>query len=219
MSNSPYPRVSGAYTLTPAVLHLKDLVTNFEAAEILRQADEVSRYARPVTSPAREDRGSVDMGDGVRRGLNYGVVTGFSLQIAAPALWAFALGPLMRYMQTLCAGKLVWTGGDESLNINVVQPGVGGYEWHFDSTPMTAVLFLTNMPSDEGALLWRDPETDQVQRVTSVRGVIVAGDLSQVAHAVEPFNMLVRRSAPISYQIEGTDTTRADDYIYRGDTQ
>lgn len=68
--------------------------------------------------------------------------------------------------------------------VNLVSADVGGYEWHYDHNPITAIDYVTDHV-DEGELLY--VSEDGSHRAEQARaGRLVFGDLSQRPHAVAP---------------------------------
>ena len=107
------------------------------------------------------------------------------------------------------------------INLNTTLKGAR-YEWHVDSNPMTALLFVTtHEPSDGGQLLFRpDPqvrpgETWELQ-VSPKAGTLLVFDAREAAHVVTEVLAGRRISAPMNYYDAGMQERPADldGYLY-----
>jgi Rps23 Pro-64 3,4-dihydroxylase Tpa1-like proline 4-hydroxylase len=110
------------------------------------------------------------------------------------------------------------------VNINMQHPG-SRYEWHVDSNPLTAVLFVTSHDiMDGGALVFR-PDTgdrvtaetaDQELKIQPTSGTLVFFRAQRYAHQVEKFSSKYRISVPMNFFVSGIPQDRADvdKYLY-----
>lgn len=110
------------------------------------------------------------------------------------------------------------------VNINMQDSGCR-YEWHVDSNPLTAVLFVTSHDDvDGGALVFR-PDTggrvtnrtaDHELRIQPVSGKLVFFRAQRYAHHVEEFSSKYRISVPMNFFSSGCPQERGDvdGYLY-----
>lgn len=106
-----------------------------------------------------------------------------------------------------------------AININVLN-GVGArYEWHVDTNPLTALLFVTTHSEDDGGeLVFRLPEQDII--VHPKAGTLLLFDARNIPHTVMPLKYPHKRiSIPMNYYtidqtIEKVRPEDLDKYIY-----
>jgi hypothetical protein len=107
--------------------------------------------------------------------------------------------------------------------VNSIDPG-GRYEWHVDSNPLTALLFVTtHEPDSGGELVFRpDPRFDSAASwehvVTPVSGDLLVFDAREAAHGVMPLGgAQTRITVPMNYYLTGDAAVRPadlDGYLY-----
>lgn len=107
------------------------------------------------------------------------------------------------------------------ININTTLEG-SRYEWHVDSNPITALLFVTSHALEDGGQLVFRP--DPIARPTeewevSVRpqaGVLLIFDAREAAHVVTEVLRGTRISVPMNYYERGTldRPSDLDEYLY-----
>lgn len=207
---SPYPHVSG---LEPGVVHTFEMAAYGQLlAE--RLADWLGAM-RHVIAPARERHGSVLPGTtGMPAGLDYWVLDGTSPLLESLQLDAREV-MLDRIERVLGLKLALLAEPDQRVNVNLLTPGPrSGYEWHYDPNPITAVLFLTDMPPGQGELVYRDA-AGQLARVQPRRGRVAVGDFSQTLHGVRSFWAApLRLSVPFGYGVPGHTEAKGSEFLY-----
>lgn len=113
------------------------------------------------------------------------------------------------------------------LNVNVLPPG-SAYEWHVDTNPLTALLFVTDHPEGSGGeLVFRadpvtQPDRDRELRIHPVPGLLLIFDAREAAHAVMPVKGTERRiSVPMNFYQAHQSRERPrhlDRYLYGAHT-
>jgi hypothetical protein len=153
-----------------------------------------------------------------------GVVSGDVVEAELPWLMALYRGPILELANGLGLGRFT-TASDirSSVNINSVPRG-SRYEWHVDSNPLTALLFVTtHEPVEGGALVFRpdprrDPGASWENVVHPVSGELLIFDARRAAHAVTRLEGAeVRVVVPMNYYLDGEAVERPadlDDYLY-----
>lgn len=107
------------------------------------------------------------------------------------------------------------------ININTTPVGAR-YEWHVDSNPLTALLFVTtHAPSDGGQLLFRpDPQARPTEswelQVSPSAGTLLIFDAREAAHVVTQLTSGLRISVPMNYYFAGREERPEDldGYLY-----
>ncbi|MGH3549892.1 MAG: 2OG-Fe(II) oxygenase [Pseudonocardiaceae bacterium] len=116
------------------------------------------------------------------------------------------------------------TDSRAGVNINLQHSG-SRYEWHVDSNPLTAVLFVTSHDSmDGGALAFRPDTGERVTAETAdhelmihpVSGTLIFFRAQRYAHQVTEFSSKYRIGVPMNFFISGIPQDRADvdEYLY-----
>jgi hypothetical protein len=103
-------------------------------------------------------------------------------------------------------------GWKQAININVLPQGSRGYEWHYDSTPITAVMFPLGI--QDGRFKYIEDGDFKVEGGSDVG--MIYGDLSQIPHAVGPvLRAPVRISIPMAFAVPGAAPKAAESsYIF-----
>jgi hypothetical protein len=189
--------------------------------------DQVLACARAHSSWQKLDGSSVtsrevDFGEhGVSE---VGVVPGDVVEAELPGLVDLYRGPILDLANSLGLGRFT-TALDtrSSVNINSLPRG-SRYEWHVDSNPLTALLFVTtHEPVEGGALVFRpdprrDPDATWEHVVHPVSGDLLIFDARRAAHAVTRLEGAeVRVVVPMNYYLEGEEVDRPADldvYLY-----
>ncbi|MQY22301.1 2OG-Fe(II) oxygenase [Nocardia macrotermitis] len=98
-----------------------------------------------------------------------------------------------------------------AVNVNILDPGGDGYEWHLDSNPVTALLFLSTHTEEDGGRLELRPTDREPLSVTPCAGTLAVFDARRCPHRVSPPTQGLRISAPMNYFITGQPRHRPDD--------
>ena len=112
----------------------------------------------------------------------------------------------------MVASQLIESG----VNLNVLSGPGGRYELHYDSNPLTGLLFVTNHDEASGGQL-QFKLNGQDLNLDPRRGTFVTFDARRLPHAVTPLTGdSLRITAPMNFYIEGEDQRPAglDDYLY-----
>lgn len=169
---------------------------------------------RHVIAPPSERHGSVPAPSGLPVGLDYWVLDG-----TAPALESLQQDAWdligARCSEALGLELARLDEPEQRVNVNLLLSGrSSGYELHYDPNPITAVLFLTEMPPGQGELVYVDAQ-GALQGIQPRRGLVAVGDFSQTLHAVSPFwSKPLRLSVPLGYGVPGHTTANGSDYLY-----
>ena len=156
--------------------------------------------------------------DLTKHGTNYTVVHGD--QIVRHLRWLDDLyrGPLLELVSDLLGLRLYPALSTKyGLNINTVDVEGAGYEWHFDSNPVTVVLFASSLPPRAGGqLLLKTTEGVDIS-IPPIKGfaVVFSGDVLE--HSVAPLRLeRVRISIPFSYFFDAKQlvSDELQDYLY-----
>lgn len=145
-----------------------------------------------------------------------GVVTGELIAEQLPWLDALYRHEFLSLVNTLVEGHYeVSADLRSSMNINTTPRG-SRYEWHVDSNPVTALLFVTShKPAEGGQLLFRpDPVTRPGEawelQISPQAGTLLIFDGREAAHVVTHLNMGLRLSIPMNYYLVGHQERPAD---------
>lgn len=194
---SPYPRLT---SLRPGQL----LRFHVELPSIAWHSLQYQR----VTAPPSERDGSVLGGSGVVEGLDYWVCP------SVPALESWARKALLprvrgRLQLARLALEVLPLEGKQLASVNLLTRGQS-YEWHYDSHPLTAILFVEGA----GALCYLD-EAGVLQQVEPEPGLVVLGDFSQTLHCVSRVSSERRVSVPFGFGVPGHTQATSGGYIYQ----
>ena len=106
----------------------------------------VDRYRSNTDLPEihREARG---------RALRYSVIDGHQIRDRLPDIWDLYTGPVQELMSEL-AGEAMFPldNARAGVNVNIMPPATSEYRWHYDRTPVTAVLYLNEVEGGETEL-------------------------------------------------------------------
>lgn len=145
--------------------------------------------------------------------LDYSLVTGRAITTELPELDALYRGVALKLANRISPCALVTSGNERSaVNINIIHNRGARYEWHYDSNPMTGILYLTSTnPARGGELLFRSELTADITSLTFAAGQLFIFDGRQ-AHGV---NQLLddgpRVCAVMNFYIEGEEPYRPTD--------
>lgn len=98
-----------------------------------------------------------------------------------------------------------------AININVLEPGEGGYEWHLDSNPVTALLFMSSHLHHEGGMLELRSADNHLLSIEPLAGTLAIFDARLCPHRVTAPAKGLRVSAPMNYFLAGEQQERPDD--------
>jgi hypothetical protein len=106
------------------------------------------------------------------RDLRYLVIDGHQIRERLPGIWDLYTGSVRDRMSAV-AGEDMFPLENlrAGVNVNVMQPGNSEYRWHYDRTPVTAVLYLNEVEGGATELypnmrvLLRDQRHARTQRV------------------------------------------------------
>jgi len=115
-----------------------------EECERLLGAIDEYRTGRELPEIHRENRG---------RALHYSVIDGHQIRDDLPDIWALYTGPVRELMSEL-GGEAMHPLSNvrAGVNVNIMPPGESEYRWHYDRTPVTAILYLNEVEGGETEL-------------------------------------------------------------------
>jgi hypothetical protein len=151
-----------------------------------------------------------------------GVVTGDVIAEQLPWLDQLYRTTFLDLVNSVGAGDYeVGVGLRACININAT-PRDARYEWHVDSNPITALLFVTSHgPEQGGQLIFRPdpvarPNEDWQLQVSPRSGTLLLFDAREAAHVVTRLNTDLRLSVPMNYYFVGQQQRPEDldDYLY-----
>jgi hypothetical protein len=189
--------------------------------------DDIIMCARYFSSWRELDGSSVTSRErdfGVHGAYSAGIVTGDVVAEELPWLDNLYRTTILDAVNELGLGRYTTaTDVRAAVNINSIDPG-GRYEWHVDSNPLTALLFVTtHEPDSGGELVFRpDPRFDSAASwehvVTPVSGDLLVFDAREAAHGVMPLGgAQTRITVPMNYYLTGDAAVRPadlDGYLY-----
>lgn len=87
------------------------------------------------------------------RALRYSVIDGHQIRDRLPDIWDLYTGPVQELMSEV-AGEAMFPLGNvrAGVNVNIMPPARSEYRWHYDRTPVTAVLYLNEVEGGETEL-------------------------------------------------------------------
>jgi hypothetical protein len=98
-----------------------------------------------------------------------------------------------------------------SVNINIIPPGQGGYEWHVDSNPVTGLLFLSSHLHEDGGMLELRTADEHLLSIEPLAGTFAVFDARLCPHRVSAPIKGLRISAPMNYFVGSQGRHRPDD--------
>lgn len=147
-------------------------------------------------------------------GLDYFVADGDLISEHLPALRSFwhGIALFLNQLHRVPLESEPGIGWKQAINVNILPRGSRGYEWHYDSTPITAVLFPFGLHSGRFKFI----EGGELHTVLGPSIGLIYGDLSQIAHAVGPVDGTpLRISVPMSFSAPGAAPKSAEaGYLY-----
>jgi hypothetical protein len=77
------------------------------------------------------------------RDLRYLVIDGHQIREELPDIWDLYTGSVQARMSEVAGEEMFPLHNERAgVNVNVMEPGNSEYRWHYDRTPVTAVLYL-----------------------------------------------------------------------------
>jgi hypothetical protein len=77
------------------------------------------------------------------RDLRYLVIDGHQIREQLPDIWDLYTGSVQARMSEVAGEEMFPLQNERAgVNVNVMEPGNSEYRWHYDRTPVTAVLYL-----------------------------------------------------------------------------
>lgn len=126
----PSPLELAGYVVTDEFLSADD------CRQLLGQIDDY-RSTRDLPEIHRATRG---------RDLRYLVIDGYEIRERLPDIWDLYTGSVRTRMSEVAGEEMFPLQNQRaSVNVNVMQPGNSEYRWHYDRTPVTAVLYLNGV--------------------------------------------------------------------------
>lgn len=184
--NPPKPLRKDWTGLKEVVVVEHDSMPEWFHEQMVATAINSQRLMRHVKLPPKAEAGSIHTDGEMINGLNYWVCGGEELQAGNvfPYDGAQCVMDCIEEMTRINVRDL--TAVRERVNVNLVINGQGGYEWHYDHNPLTAVYYVTDHDED-GEFMYVDKNGDP-NAIRAKAGRLVFGDLSQRPHAVAPLS-------------------------------
>lgn len=155
-----------ASTLDSAGYVLAESFLPSEECERLLAAIDEYRSGTELPEIHRETRG---------RALHYSVIDGHQIHDDLPDIWALYTGPVRELMSEF-SGEAMFPLSNvrAGVNVNIMPPGESEYRWHYDRTPVTAILYLNEVEGGDTELfpglriLLSDRRWSRAQRMLDV---------------------------------------------------
>jgi hypothetical protein len=173
---------------------------------------------------AAADRLSRQYGTSIRREgrdrLAYTVVPGDIIRDHWPDLYAFyASDDVRAWVRQVTGAPAIFTSAHlaSAININRLETTDHAYRWHYDATPFTLLIYLTDSAPDAGGALQVEPPHGAIIDVQPTRGMAVLMDGTVVRHRVAPIQRAeLRLSIPLVYPAtpEHHRPPGLDEYLY-----
>ncbi len=162
--------------------------------------------------------------------LVYRVVTGDVIRAHWPELWIFYHDErVLAWVRDITGETAIYTSEQiaSAVNLNIIDGQNSVYRWHFDAVPYTALVYLTDVNSEDGGALELIPgcaphtapelSAAHILRIFPKAGTIVLMDGTRCYHRVAP--MLkpgFRLSIPLVFPNTRTTQRPAglDSYLY-----
>lgn len=154
--------------------------------ELNNLAKKSRRLMRHVVLEPRAEVGCIKTNGSMINGLDYWVANGKSLQECGE-FSDQTIGDIIELIKHRSdVATIPLHHVEQTINVNLLINGLGGYEWHYDHNPITAVYYITDHV-DEGEFMYI-AEDGLPGAVQARAGRLVFGDLSQRPHGVAPLN-------------------------------
>lgn len=173
---------------------------------------EIEDLSRSTARDATLQGGSSTSLESPDKVIRYRLVDGNSVATHLPWLTKLYQTELRQVAERFSSQRLVVdTSATSAVNINILPPGEGGYEWHVDSNPVTGLLFLSSHLHEEGGLLELRSADDHLLSIEPLAGTFAVFDARHCPHRVSAPLRGLRISAPMNYFVEGQGRRRPDD--------
>ncbi len=117
-----------------------------EPADCRSLLDSIRRYREqyPVPEIHRPAKG---------RPLRYAAIDGGQIRRHLPVIWDLYVGAARELVHQLTEAPLEPLANERvGVNVNLMPPGRSSYRWHYDRTPITAILYLNEVEGGETEL-------------------------------------------------------------------
>ncbi len=79
------------------------------------------------------------------RELRYSVIEGNQIRDSLPEIWDLYQGRVRELMSELCGAPVQPLNNTRAgVNVNIMEPKKSEYRWHYDRTPVTAIVYLNS---------------------------------------------------------------------------
>lgn len=153
--------------------------------------------------------------------ISYGLLDGEDILRLVPSLYQLYETTLVDIASRL-SGVALRPSPDarNGINLNILPPSGGRYEWHYDSNPVTGLLVLSPCNRSEGGRLLFERDVEIQTAFCMQPGHFLVFDATRTPHAVEPvLGAKARVTAPMNFFVVGEDVVRPsdlDDTLYHG---
>jgi len=182
-----------------------------DVRELLPQdwVDQIGNISSSVARYATLKGGTSTSLERADTAIRYRLVDGDQVVSHLPWLVDLYCGKFLQVAQQISGFQLATDLSTTSaVNINVLAPGEGGYEWHIDSNPVTGLLFLSSHLHHEGGMLELRSGDDHLLSIEPLAGTLAVFDARLCPHRVSAPKSGLRISAPMNYFV-------ADEVRYR----
>jgi hypothetical protein len=220
ISPSPYPKLHDYFggraricTIPEVEAFIVEAIGWVELNRAMAACARSIGVARHVKAEPDHALGSLDRpaedSDPEILGLDYFVADGEVICNQLPALKSLwhAVGLFLNQLHRVPVESEPQIGWKQAVNVNILPRGSRGYEWHYDSTPITAVLFPFGLHTGRFKFF----EDGEFRTVLGADVGMIYGVLSQIAHAVGPvYEAPLRISVPMAFSAPGAAPRSAE---------
>ncbi len=185
-----------------------------DVRELLPQnwVDQIDNISRSVARDATLKGGTSTSLESADTIIRYRLVDGDDIVIHLPWLVDLYRGQFLQIAQQISGVQLETDHSTTSaVNINVLPPGEGGYEWHVDSNPVTGLLFLSSHLHHQGGMLELRSADDHLLSIEPLAGTLAVFDARLCPHRVSAPKSRLRISAPMNYFVAGEVRNRPEE--------
>jgi hypothetical protein len=180
-------------------------------------ADEILTTAQSASMPAILTGGSATSLEPGGVDIHYQLLDGVTVERVLPWLGELYRGPLASLASKAAGRPMVASQSTKSgVNVNILSGPGGRYELHYDSNPLTGLLFVTDHDEVSGGQLQFKLDGHDLH-LNPRRGTFITFDARRLPHSVTPLTCeSLRITAPMNFYVEGEDQRPAelDDYLY-----
>jgi hypothetical protein len=193
--------------------------TDLEAESLLSPGwvEKILTAAQSAGTPAVLTGGSATSLEPSGVDIHYQLLDGVAVEQELPWLGELYRGPLAALASKAAGRPMVASKSIESgINVNILSGPGGRYELHYDSNPLTGLLFVTDHDEASGGQLQFKLDGHNLN-LDPHCGTFITFDARWLPHAVTPLTRdSLRITAPMNFYIEGEDQRPAglDDYLY-----